>query len=89
MKNSETSSKSIMKSRPRSKSGTRKSVEGTSGKIVEEDETKIKCMENHFNSKWGISVSVNDIGSIISNLHGHKRLVNRLPNLQGRAKVYK
>eukprot|EP00092_Neocalanus_flemingeri_P031976 GFUD01034746.1.p1 GENE.GFUD01034746.1~~GFUD01034746.1.p1 ORF type:complete len:755 (+),score=183.93 GFUD01034746.1:75-2339(+) len=65
--------KPVVRSRSRSKSETRRSTAGTNHPIVDEDEKKIKNLENHFNHKWDLNISLDDIKSLINNIEGHKR----------------
>ena len=65
--------KPVVRTRSRSKSETRRSTAGTSHPIVDEDERSIKQMENHFNPRWGLGISLDDIKSLINNVEGHKR----------------
>ena len=65
--------KPAVRARSRSKSETRRSVAGTSKPIIEEDEKSIKQMENHFNHRWGLVMSLDDIKSLIKNVKGHQR----------------
>ena len=65
--------KPAVRARSRSKSETRRSVAGTSKPIIEEDEKSIKQMENNFNHRWGLVMSLDDIKSLIKNVKGHQR----------------
>ena len=66
--------KLVKRARSRSKSETRLSTAGTfSHPIVDEDEKSIKQMENHFNPKWGLGVTLDNVKSLINNVKGHER----------------
>ena len=73
MSNPTSSAKSATRPRSRSKSETRRSTAGTSKPIVEEDEKAIKQMESHFNQRWDLVISLDDISSMTNNVRGHQR----------------
>ena len=73
MSEEKSTKKPVIRTRSRSKSETRRSTAGTSHPIVDEDEKRIKKMENHFNRKWELAVSLDDIKSLINNVEGHQR----------------
>ena len=65
--------KPVVRTRSRSKYETRRLIAGTSKPIIEEDEKSIKEMENHFNHRWGLAMSLDDIKILINNVKGHHR----------------